>query len=90
MCSSDLLTCPHCANFHKKIFEELNAEFIEKKLVKFEHHAFPLDLAALNAEKLLRCTSQPARRFDLLKIISIIFIIAKNSSIYFYIFITYL
>ena len=63
------LTCPHCANFHKKIFEELNTEFIEKKLVKFEHHAFPLDLAALNAEKLLRCTSEPARRFDLLKII---------------------
>jgi len=63
------LTCPHCANFHKKIFEELNAEFIEKKLVKFEHHAFPLDLAALNAEKLLRCTSEPLRRFDLLKVI---------------------
>ena len=49
------LTCPHCANFHIEIFENLKKDFIDKGLVKFEHHAFPLDLAALNAEIIVRC-----------------------------------
>ena len=35
-------------------------------MVKFEHHAFPLDLAALNAEKIVRCASSPDSRFKLL------------------------
>ena len=35
-------------------------------LVKFEHHAFPLDLAALNAEKIVRCASNPDAKFQLL------------------------
>ena len=48
------LTCPHCASFHKKIYEDLKKNYIDKNLVKFEHHAFPLDLAALNAEKVVR------------------------------------
>ena len=49
------LTCPHCANFHNKIFESLKKEYIDTKKVKFEHHSFPLDVAALNAEKILQC-----------------------------------
>ena len=49
------LTCPHCANFHNEIFENLKKDYIDKGLVKFEHHAFPLDLAALNAEIIVRC-----------------------------------
>ena len=40
------LTCPHCADFHKNIFQKLKSEFIDRNLVKFEHHSFPLDLAA--------------------------------------------
>ena len=44
------LTCPHCADFHANIYEKLKEEYIDSGLVKFEHHAFPLDLAALNAE----------------------------------------
>ena len=48
------LTCPHCANFHINIFENLKNEFINKKIVRFEHHAFPLDLAALNADEMLK------------------------------------
>jgi len=51
------LTCPHCASFHDKIFDSLEKDFINKGLVKFEHKGFPLDLAALNAEKILRCKS---------------------------------
>ena len=63
------LTCPHCASFHNKIYEELKKNYIDKNLVKFEHHAFPLDLAALNAEKIVRCASSPEARFKLLKTI---------------------
>ena len=49
------LTCPHCADFHGKIYKKLKNEYIDVGKVKFEHHAFPLDLAALNAEKVLQC-----------------------------------
>ena len=47
-------TCPYCADFHKKVFIKLKKEFIDSNLVRFEHHAFPLDLAALNAEKIIK------------------------------------
>ena len=60
------LTCPHCANFHKKIFDDLKKEYIDKNKVRFEHHSFPLDLAALNAEKLLRCVEGKEKSFKLL------------------------
>ena len=49
------LSCPACANFHSKIFKQLKLDFIDKNLVKFEHHPFPLNFAALNAELILRC-----------------------------------
>ena len=49
------LTCPHCADFHANIYGKLKEEYIDSGLVKFEHHAFPLDLAALNAEIIIRC-----------------------------------
>ena len=60
------LTCPHCANFHKNIFEDLKKDFIDKGLVKFEHHSFPLDLAALNAELIIRCHVDNIKKFQLL------------------------
>ncbi len=60
------LTCPHCADFHNKIFENLNKEFINLGKVKFEHHSFPLDLAALNAEKLLHCNDRNEINFQFL------------------------
>ena len=59
------LTCPHCANFHKNIFENLKKDFIDKGLVKFEHHSFPLDLAALNAELITRCHVDNIKKFQL-------------------------
>ena len=37
--------------------------------MKFEHHAFPLDLAALNAEKIVRCGVDTNQKFKLLEII---------------------
>ena len=61
------LTCPHCANFHNSIFNNLKKEYIDKGLVRFEHHAFPLDLAALNAEVVVRCQSSNDKKFRLLE-----------------------
>ena len=60
------LTCPHCASFHTNIYEKLKEEYINEGLVKFEHHAFPLDLAALNAEVVVRCQNNNNKKFDLL------------------------
>tara|TARA_Y200000002_G_scaffold337674_1_gene306568 strand:+ start:1432 stop:2025 length:594 start_codon:yes stop_codon:yes gene_type:complete len=60
------LTCPHCANFHTAIFDKLKKEYIDKGLVKFEYHAFPLDLAALNAEVIVRCASNDEKKFKIL------------------------
>ena len=60
------LTCPHCANFHKDIFEELQKDYIDQGQVKFEHHGFPLDLAALNAEIIMRCHGDNKKIFKLL------------------------
>ena len=60
------LTCPYCANFHEVIFDKLKDEYIDKGLIRFEHHAFPLDLAALNAEVVLRCQTNNDTKFKLL------------------------
>ena len=60
------LTCPHCANFHNAIFNNLKEDYIDKGLVRFEHHAFPLDLAALNAEVIIRCQANNNIKFKLL------------------------
>ena len=60
------LTCPACANFHSEIYYDLKKDFIDAGLVKFEHHAFPLDLAALNAEIILRCSINDEKKFELL------------------------
>ena len=61
------LTCPHCANFHNSIFNKLKKEYIDEGLVRFEHHAFPLDLAALNAEVVVRCQTDNEKKFKLLE-----------------------
>ena len=61
------LTCPHCANFHTAVFNNLKKEYIDKGLVRFEHHAFPLDLAALNAEVIVRCQTDNEKKFQLLE-----------------------
>ena len=60
------LTCPHCANFHKDIFKNLENDYIIKGKMRFEHHSFPLDLAALNAEIIIRCHSDNNKKFQLL------------------------
>ena len=60
------LTCPHCASFHKNVFEKLKKEYIDTNIVRFEHHGFPLDLAALNAEIIVRYQINKYKSFQLL------------------------
>ena len=48
-------TCPHCANFHANIYPKLLKEYASKDLIKFTFVDFPLDIAALNASKIVRC-----------------------------------
>ena len=60
------LTCPHCAEFHGKIYKNLEREYINLGKVKFEHISFPLDLAALNAEKILQCGEISQTNFQFL------------------------
>ena len=60
------LTCPHCASFHIKIFNKLKEEYIDNNKVYYEHFSFPLDLAALNAEKIIKCVSNKDIAFKLL------------------------
>jgi protein-disulfide isomerase len=60
------LTCPHCADFHEAIYKNLEKEYIDIGKVKFEHRAFPLNLAALNAEKILQCKVDPQKNMSFL------------------------
>ena len=49
------MTCRHCADFHTKVYPNLKKEFIDEGIVSIEFKNFPLDLAALNASKLVYC-----------------------------------
>ena len=49
-----------------KFRANLKKEYIDKGKVKFEHHSFPLDLAALNAEIIVRCHTNIDSKFQLL------------------------
>ena len=51
------LTCSHCAKFHTDVYPKLKEKFIDKGFVKLEYRNFPLDLAALNAAKVVHCKS---------------------------------
>ena len=55
------LTCPHCATFHKEIYPLLKKEFIDTGIIKIYFKHFPLDLAALNAAKILQCIDKKSR-----------------------------
>ena len=49
------LTCSHCANFHKDIYPQLKKEYIDTGLAQIQFRHFPLDIAALNASKIVQC-----------------------------------
>ena len=45
----------------------MKKDFIDEDLVRFEHHPFPLDLAALNAEIIVRCHPDNQKKFQILE-----------------------
>ena len=49
------LTCPHCANFHMEVIPEIEKNYVKFGKVQLIFLDFPLDLASLNASKLLHC-----------------------------------
>jgi len=51
------LTCSHCADFHNDVYPQLKKEYIDTGLAKIEFRHFPLDIAALNASKIVQCES---------------------------------
>ncbi len=59
------LSCPHCAAFHRQVFADLEASYIETGKVRFVFRDFPLTWAAVQAAILAHCAG-PERYFDLL------------------------
>jgi len=49
------LTCPHCANFHINVVQKIKDKYVKNGNVKIFFMDFPLDIAALNAAKILHC-----------------------------------
>jgi len=49
------LTCSHCAVFHEDVYPQLKKNFLDTGLAKIEFRHFPLDIAALNASKIVQC-----------------------------------
>jgi protein-disulfide isomerase len=55
------LTCPHCAIFHTEIYPLLKKDYIDTGVLKIYFRHFPLDLAALNAAKIIQCIDEEKR-----------------------------
>ena len=55
------LTCPHCADFHAKIYPLLKKDYIDTGIAKIYFKHFPLDLSALNAAKIAQCVNKEKR-----------------------------
>ena len=55
------MTCGHCANFHKRTYPDLKANYIDTGKVRFIFREFPLDPVAAGAFMLARCA--PADKY---------------------------
>jgi len=49
------LSCPHCAEFHKTVFPDLQRTYVDTGNVRFIFRDFPLSWPALEAAILLHC-----------------------------------
>ena len=49
------MTCPHCAEFHRTVFPELKAQYINTGTVRFIFREFPIDPVAATCSMLARC-----------------------------------
>jgi protein-disulfide isomerase len=52
------LTCSHCASFHEDVYPQLKKNYLDTGLAKIEFRHFPLDIAALNASKIVQCNQE--------------------------------
>jgi protein-disulfide isomerase len=57
------MTCPHCAEFHRNVFPELKAQYINTGTVRFVFREFPIDPVSATCSMLARCIGKddPAR-----------------------------
>jgi protein-disulfide isomerase len=55
------LTCPHCANFQKKLFSRVKREFIDTGKIRFIVREFPIGHTAGTAAIINRCA--PANKY---------------------------
>ena len=55
------LTCPHCAKFHNNVLPKIKKEFVETGDAKIILTDFPLDLASLNASKIIHCAKDDSK-----------------------------
>lgn len=62
------LTCPHCAYFHKNVFDEFKRLYIDTNQVKYIHRDFPMDQVALKATILTHCAPKE-QYYNFLKIL---------------------
>lgn len=61
-------TCPHCAEFHAKVFPTLKAEYIDTGKIRFIFREFPLDDLALAAFMLARC-APPEKYYPMIDVL---------------------
>jgi protein-disulfide isomerase len=58
------MTCSHCAEFHRTVFPQLKAQYIDSGKVRFVFREFPLEIKAASCAMLARCIAgDDARRF---------------------------
>lgn len=61
-------TCPHCANFHRNVYPELNRDYIETGLINFIYREVYFDRYGLWAGMVARCGG-PLRYFGIVDLI---------------------
>jgi protein-disulfide isomerase len=52
------MTCPHCAAFHRTVFPELKAQYIDSGTARFVFREFPIDPVAATGAMLARCIAK--------------------------------
>ena len=52
------MTCPHCAAFHRTVFPELKAQYIDAGTARFVFREFPIDPVAATGAMLARCIAK--------------------------------
>lgn len=61
-------TCPHCANFHRDVYPQLKAEYIDTGLIRFIYREVYFDAYGLWAALVARCGG-PMRYFGIAEIL---------------------